>query len=106
MRKEHKASLRSIVSGASSAYGGYTLFALVITYVVRFEPWTEGGLDRVLHHILVSGTYAALMAAAVVPLGYWIGFSGRTVSKGRPRLTYIISLLALAVLWSLGRITG
>jgi len=106
MRHERKISYRSSVSGALSAYGGYALFALVITYIVRYEYWTVGGFAKVLHHIFVRGSYAALMALVAVPLGYWIGFNGKTMAGRRPEWAYAGALVALVVLWTLGRITG
>lgn len=106
MKRERKISYRSSLSGVMSAYGGYALFALVITYIVRYEYWTVGGLAKVLHHIFVSGSFAALMAIIVVPLGYWIGINGGTVAERRPRWTYAGTLVALVVLWTLGRVAG
>ena len=106
MKNERKISYRSSFSGAVSAYGGYALFALVVTYIVRYEYWTVEGLAKVLHHIFVSGSFAALMAIIVVPLGYWIGINGGTIAERRPRWTYAGTLVALVVLWTLGRVAG
>jgi len=106
MKHERKISYRSSISGAVSAYGGYALFALVITYIVRYEYWTVEGLAKVLHHIFVSGSFAAFMAIIVVPLGYWIGINGETMVERRPRWTYAGTLVALVVLWTLGRVAG
>lgn len=106
MKRERKISLRSSLSGILSAYGGYALFALIITYIVRYKYWTAGGLPRVLHHVFVSGSLAALMAIAAVPLGYWIGVKGVVVAERRPRWAYAGAIAALIFLWSLGRIAG
>ena len=106
MKHERRISYRSIVSGALSAYGGNALFALVITYIVRYEYWTVGGLMKVLHHIFVSGSLAALTAAVVVPLGYWIGVNQGTMAEHRPRWAYTGAFVALIILWTLGRIAG
>ena len=106
MKHKRKIYYRSSVSGAVSAYGGYALFALVITYIVRYKYWTVGGLSKVLHHIFVSGSFAALMAICVVPLGYWIGINGEAMAKRRPRWTYAGALVALVALWIFGRAAG
>ena len=106
MKHERKISYRSSISGVLSAYGGYALFALVITYIVRYEHWTVGGLAKVLHHIFVSGSFASLAAIMIVPMGYWIGLNGKIVAGRRPKLAYAGALVALAILWTLGRITG
>ena len=102
MRRERRISFRCSLSGIAGVYSGFALFALVITYLVRYEYWIAGGLAKVLHHIFVSGSVAALAAAVVVPLGYWIGQSGGVIAEHRPRWTYAGALVALIVLWSLG----
>jgi len=106
LKHERKVSYRSAVSGVASAYGGYALFSLVITYVIRYEYWSVGGLAKVLHHIFVIGSFAALMAIVAVPLGYWIGVNGGTKMECHSRLAYSGVLAALVVLWTLGRIAG
>ena len=78
----------------------------VVTYIVRYEYWTVERLAKVLHHIFVSGSFAALMAIIVVPLRYWIGINGGTMAERRPRWTYAGTLVALVVLWTLGRVAG
>lgn len=106
MKHERKISYRSSISGALSTYGGYALFALVITYIVRYEYWTVGGLTKVLHHIFVSGSLAALTAVIAVPLGYWIGVNGWIMAERRRRWAYTGAFVALIILWTLGRIAG
>lgn len=102
MKRERRISFRCGLSGVVSIYGGFALFALAITYLVRYEYWTAGGLAKVLHHIFVSGSFAALAAVVVVPLGYWIGQSGGVIAEHRPRWTYAGVLVALIILWALG----
>lgn len=106
MKTEHKVSYRSSLSGALSAYGGFAFFALVITYVVRYEYWVDGGLPKVLNHIFVSGSLAAVAAVLLVPLGYWIGVKGAAMAEHRPRWTYSGALLGVILLWIIGRMTG
>jgi len=106
MKSKGRVTLRSGISGGLSAYSGYALFALVITYLVRYPHWTAGGLKKVLDHIFVSGSFAALLAVAVVPLGYWIGIKSGVVSERRPRWAYGGAIVALIFLWTLGRIAG
>jgi hypothetical protein len=104
MRNERKISHRSIISGVLSVYGGYALFAFVSTYIVRDKFWVSGGLEKVLHHIFVSGSLTAMIAILLVPLGYWIGINGGIMAKRRPQWTYSGALIALVILWTLGRI--
>ena len=58
------------VSAAATVYTSYTLFALMITYLARYEHWVQGGFGKVLNHIGVGGTIAALLCAILVPLSY------------------------------------
>jgi hypothetical protein len=105
-KNSRRKSLWGAVSGAISAYGSYALFALIITYVARYGPWVAGGWAKVAHHIFAGGSYAALAALVVVPLGYWLGVN-RGISAGRlPRWAYAGSILASAILWTLGRFIG
>ncbi len=61
------------VCAALAVYAGYSLFALMITYLFRYSHWAEVGLSKVVSHIGVSGTLAALGCALVVPLSYRFG---------------------------------
>ena len=106
MKQKRKIYTRSSFSGAAAAYGGYALFALVVTYIVRYKYWTVEGFSKVFHHIFVSGSFAALTAIFVVPLGYWIGINGVAMEKRHPRWTYAGALAALIALWILGRAAG
>jgi len=106
MKHKPTISYRHILSGVLSAYGGYALFALVITYIVRYKYWTIGGSARVLHHIFVGGSFAALAAIVTVPLGYWVGVNGKILIQRRPRSAFISAMAASLILWTLGRLVG
>jgi hypothetical protein len=60
--------LKNALFGATAAYLGFGLFAVTITYVFRYEYWAREGLPRVLDHVFLSGTMAALGSAILVPL--------------------------------------
>jgi len=51
-----------------ATYANYAGFALMITYVARYDYWVQGGLGKVLQHIGVEGSMAALACAILVPL--------------------------------------
>ena len=63
---------RSLSTGAA-VYLSYTLFALMITYVFRYEHWVQAGFAGVLRHIAVSGSMAALASAILVPASLRLG---------------------------------
>ncbi len=55
------------LSAAAAVYLSYTLFALMITYIFRYEHWVQAGFAGVLRHIVISGSMAALACAILVP---------------------------------------
>jgi hypothetical protein len=106
IKNDRKTNYKIFIAGALSAYGGYALFALVITYIVRYEFWTLGGLPKVINHIFVSGSFSALVAMLIVPLGFRIGINSRILEERNPRWIYAGVAAALAIIWTLGRIVG
>jgi len=103
LKKENRITLRSVMTGILGAYAGYSLFAIIITYVIRYHIWVEGGLPKIVNHIFVGGSFAALAAAIVVPVGLLIGRQSTTLPARRPGWTYAGSILITAILWTLAR---
>jgi len=58
---------------AATAYLSNGLFALMITYVFRYEYWVQGGLSRFLGHVGIGGSIAALAGAVLVPVSFRLG---------------------------------
>jgi len=106
MTEERKSTIRNALSGIVSAYGGYALFAFLITYVIRYDIWAAGGWPKVANHIFVGGSIAALIGALMVPVGYLIGNSGHVLTERRSRWVYATTLAGAVVLWVLGRFVG
>jgi len=94
------------VAAAATVYASYALFALLMTYVVRYEHWVEAGFVRVLGHVAVSGTMAAAVCALLVPLSFRLaarlGRSPAMPFESRPRLVRGAVSLATAGLWVFG----
>ena len=44
------------LSAVLTTYTNYGLFALMITYVFRYNHWVEAGFAKVMDHIFVGGT--------------------------------------------------
>ena len=61
------------LSAAAAVYLNYVLFALMITYVFRYEHWMQAGFAGVLRHVLISGSMAALACAILVPASFRLG---------------------------------
>ena len=105
-KKEEKISWKTSLTGLTSAYGGYALFALVITYVIRYSFWVDGGFPKVINHIFVGGSIAALLAAVIVPIGFKLGTGSEAAVVKRPRWHWAGALAGVVLLWVLGRFVG
>jgi hypothetical protein len=95
---------RSAVTGILSAYGGYALFGMVITYVVRYEYWVIGGFPKVIHHVFVSGSLAVVAGMILVPLGFSVGRGGLSLIVKQPRWTYPGVVLGTLFMWLIVRL--
>jgi hypothetical protein len=104
LRKEDRKPIRGALAGILGAYGGYASFALLITYVVRYDPWVSGGLPKVIHHVFVAGSLAALAGAVLFPIGWRIGADAGKVTVRKPGWSAAGAVAAVLVLWTLGRI--
>jgi hypothetical protein len=62
-----KIRLKSL-GAALATYLSYAAFAVMITYLFQYDHWVQGGLAKVLGHIFIAGSIAALACASVVPL--------------------------------------
>ncbi len=96
--------LRGALTGILGAYGGYASFALLITYIIRYEPWVDGGVSRVVNHIFVGGSLAALAGALLFPVGLKIGSEAGKASVRKPVWSAAGAVATAALLWTLGRI--
>ncbi len=105
-RKTNRFAPANMLTGMVSAYGGYALFALVITYVIRYDTWVAGGLNKVIQHIFVKGSMAAALAAVLVPVGYLLGAGSESRQEHRSGWIYAGTLAGTVLLWILGRIAG
>jgi hypothetical protein len=106
MKSEKTATIKSSLTGILSAYSGNALFALVITYIIRYDVWTSGGLSKVLGHIFVAGTFTAILAAIAVPLGFRIGVTSGALADRKPKLTYAGTVVSVFIIWILARALG
>ncbi|MFC1541547.1 hypothetical protein ACFL50_03745 [Candidatus Latescibacterota bacterium] len=99
----YSGKLRLPVIGMVGTYAGHVLFAVIITYVIRYEYWTAAGLPKVIDYIFVTGTVTALFAAVVMTIGTVIGQNIRVLSwpKLHPQLTTVLLLGAIAGIWIL-----
>ncbi len=92
-----------------ATYVNYAAFALMITYVARYEHWVQGGFGKILEHVGVGGSMAALACAVLVPLSRWLSDKLKTAVptpfawRGAPVPATVTVLTA--GLWVLGVLT-
>ena len=58
---------------AAAVYLNYILFAIMMTYLFRYEYWAQAGMIKVLSYIGIGGSVAALGVAVFVPLSFRSG---------------------------------
>ncbi|UCC99739.1 MAG: hypothetical protein JSW66_07615 [Phycisphaerales bacterium] len=91
------------LSALAATYLGYALFALMITYVFGYAPWVEGGFGKVVGHIGIGGSLAALANAILVPLSFRAGerLKSRLASPFAPRFQWTAGVVSATtfVLW-------
>jgi hypothetical protein len=104
LKKGSRSAFRQGLAGVLGAYGGFALFALIITYVIRYKYWVAGGAPKVLEHIFVDGSFAAVVSAFLVPLGYRIGSFGWPALERHPRWSSVAAAAGVILLWTLGRV--
>ena len=93
-------------SAAGAAYLSYITFALMITYLFRYEYWAQAGLPKVISYIALGGTAAALCCAAVVPLSFRLAQKLRENYAEPFSLPLLLSAqeipVASALIWIIG----
>ncbi len=98
-----KIRLKSLAA-AATVYLSYAAFALMITYVFRYDHWVQGGIANVLRHTFIGGSMAALACACIVPLSAAAGerlkaYSTTPFGLLRPSIPGGISAVTLG-LWA------
>ncbi len=104
LKKKTSRIVPAALTGAAGAYAGYSLFAILITYVIRYEFWVEGGITKVLNHIFFSGSIAAFISLFLVPAGFRIGMAGESVTAHKSRWVYAGTAAAVLFIWIIVRV--
>jgi hypothetical protein len=97
---------RGALVGILAAYGGHAAFAVLITYVFRYEFWVAEGLPRVLRYVFLNGSLAAGLSAILVPASFVL--SERAEKSGFSRRAWATAgaLALLAAAWIAGRLAA
>jgi len=106
VKNNDQAPVRWGATGMLSAFGNNALFALLITYVFRYEYWVAGGFSKVFHHIFISGSIVTFIAALLVPFGFIVGRNGGILFDRRPRWSYAGTILGSIALWTVAKFLG
>jgi hypothetical protein len=99
LKDDARSSIKWGLAGAVSAFANNAVFALMITYVFRYEYWVAGGTAKVSQHIFISGSLSALLAAFIVPLGIILGRNSGVFADRRPVWSYAGTIIGSIALW-------
>jgi len=96
------------LSALAATYLGYALFALLITYVFAYGPWVEGGIRKVVGHVAIGGSIAALANAVLVPWSFRAGerLKIHLASPFAPRFQWASGLVSAATFVSWAMVTA
>jgi hypothetical protein len=102
--KYHKGNFQLPIAGLVGTYLGRALFAVVITYLIRYEYWLMDGHAnhaKVFGYIFLSGTVSSIIGMIAVPAGNRIAESVRSVSMPHvhPRLSTASVYAATLGIW-------
>jgi hypothetical protein len=106
VKNKEQAPLKWGAAGMLSAFGNNALFALLITYVFRYEYWIAGGSSKVFRHIFISGSIISVIAALLVPLGFFVGKNGGILFERRPRWSSAGAILGSLAIWAVAKFLG
>lgn len=94
------------ISAAAAVYLSYASFAVMITYIFRYQHWVQAGFGKVLRYVGISGSMTAIACAILVPISFRLGEklkSQVTMQFNlRPRLLPSSILAATIGLWIFG----
>ncbi len=103
LKEERPRVWRPMLTGVVTAYGGYASFAILMTYVARYKYWVMSGPTKLLNHIFIGGTMAAIVCLIVAPLGLRVGRSREAVFVQRPGRSAAWAVGVILVLWIVGK---
>jgi len=103
-RDEARFSLQTVAALITGIYGGHSLFALFMTYIIRYSYWVEAGLPKVLDHVFINGSLAAIASFLFFRLWQRIGVDSKNLVRRYPRRACTIALALSFLLWTLGQI--
>jgi hypothetical protein len=105
-KDERRFSSRTLGALMAGVYGGHTLFALFMTYIIRYPYWAEAGLLKVLDHVFINGSLAAILSFLFFRLGQRIGMNSESFIQRHPRWACSVALSLSLLLWTLGQIAA
>ncbi|OPZ98261.1 MAG: hypothetical protein BWY71_01319 [Planctomycetes bacterium ADurb.Bin412] len=59
---------RRWLAAAAAAWFNNLAFAVLMTYVIHYQPWVQNHPEKFLYHVLISGSVIAVLSAFLVPL--------------------------------------
>jgi hypothetical protein len=94
-------TVRSAMVGVSSTLVGAAAFAILSRFVFANHHWIEGGWARFADHVFVTGGVAAVFAAVLCPLAFWLASQGSVPFEDDSRLALGVPIAASICIWIL-----
>jgi hypothetical protein len=101
-KDERQFFFRDILAIMAAVYGGYAFFAIFVTFIIRYQYWSAGGVSKVLDHIFINGSLTVIPCFLFFPLGLWIGLSAESFIRRHPNWASSVAVLLSLILWTLG----
>jgi hypothetical protein len=91
------------LSAIAAAYFNNLAFAVLMIYIIHYQPWIQNSVEKLVNHVLISGTATALLSAILVPLCFRqaeiLRLKNPTPFQWRPSLVPRIISLASTLFW-------
>jgi len=56
------------IKALATCYLSYIVFAILITYIFRYDHWLSGGMVKIAKYIFIEGSFTAVCSAVIIPL--------------------------------------
>ncbi len=102
IRRDEKAVFRLCAVGASTVWAAHALFGVTL-YMFEYGAWAgPSGLSKLVDHVFINGSLAALTASVCAPLGWMIGSRAHRFVHASPRFAFGAAVACTIMLWVVG----
>ncbi len=105
----NSSSINRAIAAPVIVYVSYTIFTIIVTYVLREDSWVLEGWTGIRSYLLSDAVIASLISIVTINIGYYLGnaIQPNTLANRlqRPAVMFrIISVALVAAIWVAGQI--